>query len=283
MKVWIICKTSKKYDTEKFSNLKNVKVIEPNRISIESIGNQVEILVDNEKIDYPNKCLFWLGCGTDEFMQIVNKVLIEKKVEIINDMDEILVFSNKYLTGLDLISKDILSIDMIKLNINTILEKVEYIEQKIGFPLVIKSDYGSMGKGIYLVNNSHDFTNIIENIMLLDSNFNFHLEKYMDYNHDVRMYIIYDEYYLFKRTNANSFKANFFQGANFSVHQTNEQFEKLFKAIKKNYKSKILAVDILVKNQEYYICEINSAPGFINFNRLLQVDFSQKILEKIDE
>ena len=159
------------------------------------------------------------------------------------------------------------------------------VEKRLGFPLIVKENYGSLGKQVYLVNNSAELRQIEDKLIHIPHIFQEFVSssKGLDYRiivigHEVVAYM--------KRENKNSYLSNLATGGTASVVKLPHEY--LDVAVKA---SKILdldycGVDILQgPNGEPIISEVNSNAFFEGIEKTTGINvagaYAKYIIEKI--
>ena len=141
----------------------------------------------------------------------------------------------------------------------------------LGARFVLKPVFGSKGKDIYLIKSKQEFESIIK-----DLNGIFIFQEYIDTTKgmDIRSYVIAGKYQgSAYRTNPDDFRQNYSLGA--KVYRLQKKDENLIRIAENTAKALNVwscAVDILVNETGYYVCEVNSIPGLtrkINTNKRL--------------
>lgn len=271
---FLIINSYKTYEIDLFSKfIKDLKIIDISLLKIK----EDKLYYEDKIVKLPKRALFWLGCMTTENDLLIYSYLVENKVSIINNLEESLLFKDKHHFNLKYTDKKSKTY-----NLEELIDNNERILKDFSFPFILKGSYGSLGKGIFKVNTINEFKHLIEMIELLDKDFEFFIEEYIDYKEDIRMFIIGDHYYLMNRINKNSFKANYSQGAHLQIKEDNDKFKQLFKFIRANFDSKVIGVDILIdKNDNYIICELNSSPGLEGITSLYGEEVILEIIKEI--
>ena len=162
---------------------------------------------------------------------------------------------------------------------------LKYVESKLGYPLIVKENYGSLGKQVYLINNSAELRQIEDKLIHVPHIFQQFISssKGIDYRlivigHKVVAYM--------KRENKNSYLSNLATGGKASVVKLPQEY--LNVAIKA---SEILdldycGVDILQgPNGEPIISEVNSNAFYEGIEKTTGINvagaYVKYILEKI--
>lgn len=142
----------------------------------------------------------------------------------------------------------------------------------LGFPMIVKENKGSMGFGVYLVNNYEELLTVSEKLKTVP-----HLyQKYLGAKKgtDVRIIVIGKKFVgATERINENDFRSNVAQGGYVKAVNPPKSFiaaaEKAARILKLDY----CGVDILYgENGEPFICEVNSNAFFDGFNKATGID-----------
>ena len=137
-------------------------------------------------------------------------------------------------------------------------DDADKIIQELGFPIIIKESFGSMGKGIYVVNNKVELLTVMESVKLKPHLF----QEYVGYKKgvDVRVIVIGGKAVAFmERENKSDFRSNVAQGGMARRVNLPKNFidtaERCATVLGLDY----CGVDLLYKNQsECLVCEVNS-------------------------
>lgn len=276
--MWLLCNESKVWERTRLElaalrNDLDLTIVNPDKLVIFKGALETKFYLEGKELPAPLRILNWMGCSSqDNIIQIMYSL---PDVKFINPPEEINLLTNKLTFQL---STNLNVVDTLKISSDEIVSHIPVIEAKFTYPFVLKGNIGSLGKGVYKVTNRDNLKQIAEVISLLDKRYQFHIEQFVDYQADVRMLIVGDEYWLMNRVNADDFRANVALGANPTIIATNQQFDAIFKLVKTNYKSPIFGVDLLVCNDQIYICEINISPNFKGIQTLTNVDIARKII-----
>ena len=238
--------------TEEFSK-RNVEV---------SVLKNTEVSTYLEKgnisLDVP-ECDFILYLDKDRY---VAGILEKAGYKLYNRLESIIKCDDKMLTHICLSNEGIKMPTTISSTLcytdNGNRDYLKIIEKKLGFPMIIKENYGSLGKQVYLANNEKELLEIENKLIRIPHLFQEYIEcsKGKDYRiivigHKVVAYM--------KRENKNSYLSNLAAGGTASVVELPKSY--LDVAVKA---SKILGldycgVDILEgPNKEPILSEVNS-------------------------
>ncbi len=136
---------------------------------------------------------------------------------------------------------------------------------------IMKWIYGSQGTHVFLVDNKEEFDKIIHKYAgkVL-------CQEYIEnsYGTDIRAYIIGGKYIgAAIRKSETDFRSNLAKGGEAKYFKYNKRIEKIAIEAANAIGLEICGVDILIgKNNKYYICEVNSVPGFKSVKSTLDID-----------
>lgn len=150
----------------------------------------------------------------------------------------------------------------------------------IGYPVVIKECFGSLGKQVYMAENEHQLMKQVEKIGQKP----FLLQEFLPKGAgwDLRVITAGGEIIgAIKRSNEHDFRANAARGGVVeTVSLTKEQQELALDAA--NAVGAFFAgVDLIMGNDGFMVCEVNSNMLFGAADRAIGISVSDKIVEKI--
>ena len=154
----------------------------------------------------------------------------------------------------------------------------EVIEQ-LGFPMVVKKVYGSLGEGIYLVQNKEELTKLYSSIARNPIIF----QKYVN-NHpgqSVRVLIIDGKVFgSFIRKNPYDFRSNFGDLASSTKLEKPAKYEDFAAEIAQKLQIEYAGIDLLTtENEEPILCEINSNAFFEEFEKVTGLNVAEAVLK----
>ncbi len=198
---------------------------------------------------------------TNKVALIINAFKNQGKV--LNDGDAIKVLMNKFKTTSILAKHNIPICDSLLL---TAAKDLEIAEQEFGYPMIMKSNTGSLGYGIYLINNKKEFTDLYDHSCLLDKKYFFMLQRFYDFTpgEDIRVFVVCNKIVgaMHRKSDGNDFKSNFTIHGIAEKFEVSEELEKLCLKIPEILNCEIVGIDLLKTKNGYVVCEVNSAPGF---------------------
>ena len=286
MKAWLILKQknrSTKYETD--------RLLEEGNGEVELVLHpDIDILVGNEGrkslrkkrkfVDLPDVVIPRTGSGTGYFGLSVLRHLEKLGVPLVNGSAAIEATKDK-LWSCQIFAENNLPTPktlLVKQPIDSNLVKKE-----IGFPAVIKIFAGSYGKGVHLVQNKNEFTDFTDFVYGIKSDEAMIVQQYISSRpgEDLRVYVIGNKVLgAMKRSSTDgSFKTNITRGAVGSSFPMNERIEQIALDTAKALGLDIAGIDLLFDGQDYKLCEANSAPGFLGFEKYTGVNVAKEIID----
>ena len=158
--------------------------------------------------------------------------------------------------------------------LNTIIER-------LGFPMVVKKVYGSLGEGVFLVKDKAELISLYKSICHNPILF----QKYVPSNagKSIRVMVIDGKVFgLFLRKNPSDFRSNFGETASSEKIQNPEKYVKFAQKIADFFKIEYAGIDLLDgENGEPVLCEINSNAFFEEFEKTTQLNVAQAVAKMI--
>ncbi len=136
-------------------------------------------------------------------------------------------------------------------------EWAEQVANSLGFPLIIKESFGSMGKGVHLANNFDELLAVMESVKLKPHLF----QEYVgEPGVDVRVIVIGGKAVCaMERRNDTDFRSNVAQGGYGRKITLTEEFKACAEKCADILGLDYCGVDLLYgENKKPYVCEVNS-------------------------
>lgn len=152
--------------------------------------------------------------------------------------------------------------------------------EKLGYPLVAKKCFGSLGFGVYSIENLSELTEF-ENENKLEAHF---YQKFIGGGgEDIRVILIGGKYVCaMKRTNNKDFRSNIALGGHGENYQADAELIELCEKAAKILKLDYCGIDVLTDNDgKRYICEVNSNAFFEEAERVCGVNIAKKYADYI--
>lgn len=291
MKIWLI-------NEKKYKNLHCTKRIleeaKKTNITMKFVATEdIELLIDNEwteKLFVKNKLVKLPDIAiprnsTSYQMKSIMDFLEHKWVNVINNNN------SRYLAKDKFLSLQKLAINSIQVP-KTILLKwapnIDFVENKLNYPIIIKKIQGSYGKWILKVNNREDLEDIIE--MLSDNiqtlNHNMILQEYIweKAGQDLRIFIVGWRVIgsMLRKWKEWDFKSNYSGWWDVFNHEITKKEEIIALEAANIIWLDIAWVDLLFDKEDgYKICEINASPWFEWLEKATWINIASEIIKYI--
>lgn len=161
-------------------------------------------------------------------------------------------------------------------------DKAKKIEDTLGYPLVVKSCYGSRGNGVYIVKNRQELLAKMEELKTSPHLFQKFIEE--SKGKDLRVIVIGGKVVggMLRQSGNGDFRSNVALGGTASPHPINEEIkavcEKCANALNLDY----CGIDVLLgKGEKPYVCEVNSNAFFYGFERVTGINVAKLYAEHI--
>lgn len=165
--------------------------------------------------------------------------------------------------------------------LSTSLIGYEILSNYLGEPFVAKGLESSMGREIYLINNSKEYEWLRHNC---DNSKEWLFEEFISnsYGKDLRIFSIRDKAVACMIRKSNSdFRANVALGASVEAFETTPIINSIVADIYEQTKLDFLGIDLLFGAKGYYFCEINVMPGLEGIESASGINISKLIMETI--
>lgn len=155
------------------------------------------------------------------------------------------------------------------------------IGEKLGFPLIIKESYGSMGKGVYKADNESELIEIAERLKNTAHLYQRYIGNRVGV--DVRMIVIGGKFVCSMiRENKADFRSNVALGGKGTMYKPSDKFisvaEKCAEILGLDY----CGVDLLFGEDDTpYVCEVNSNAFIGEIERVTGVNVARKYAEYV--
>lgn len=258
-----------------------ISVLKPEQIDLfVTSQDRKSILVKGKTTQLPDFVLPRMGAGTTYFALAVIRHLERLGVPCINSSHPIEIVKDK------LYSQQILAENNLPVP-KTMLAKfpvnIDLVDEKIGFPAVIKTLYGTQGKGVFLSKTKKSFEDLMHLIEITNSNVNIIIQEFVkdSYGRDLRVFIIGGRVVacIERRAQGDSFKANFSDGGSVKPYELTPEIEWLATEACRVTGLEIAGVDLLFDGDHYKICEINSSPGFMGIQSCCDINVAKEIFK----
>ncbi len=162
----------------------------------------------------------------------------------------------------------------------THLSFLKSVEDELGYPMVVKKVYGSLGEGVYLVKNydqlSQLYTEICRNPIVF--------QKYISSSagKSIRVLIIDGKVFgAFFRKNAQDFRSNYGETASGEMIPNIEKYAEFAAKIINLFNIEYAGLDLLDNDGELMLCEMNSNAFFEEFESITRLNVAEAVVNMI--
>jgi ribosomal protein S6--L-glutamate ligase len=153
---------------------------------------------------------------------------------------------------------------------------------KIGFPVIIKVAFGTLGKGVFYAENHETFSPIAEYLAIRDGN-PLIIERFVSEadRKDLRVFVVGGKVVASMERNApqGDVRANTSSGGTgFEVELTDDERELAIR-VAKTFNIEICGVDLIRSKKGPLVLEVNANPGFRELERVTGKDIAKEIVE----
>lgn len=160
---------------------------------------------------------------------------------------------------------------------------LDSVVRELGFPLVLKKVYGSLGTGVYLVENKEQLFELYKEVCRQPIQFQEYISS--SYGRSLRVIII-DKKVIgaFQRYNESDFRSNFGSTASSREFKLEGKFLELANKIAQEFNIEYAGVDFLFgENDEPILCEINSNAFFEEFEKITKINVAKLFMEMVQK
>lgn len=156
---------------------------------------------------------------------------------------------------------------------------VEFVET-LGYPLVAKKSYGSLGEGVYLVRNRAELVGIMTDMKCMSHLFQEYVAT--SYGKDLRVIVIGDKAIggMLRKSDVD-FRSNIGSGGYGEPYPLTKEIESLSVRIAKSLDLVYCGIDFLFGEDELIVCEVNSNAFFSSFEKVTGINVARKYAEFI--
>ena len=247
-------------------------------------------IVDNSVVLNIPKCDFIIYLDKDQYCA---RLLERAGQRLFNRADFIKLCDDKMLTFVACANEGVLMPDTYAGPlVYTSIEKphldfLDEVSGKLGFPMVVKKVYGSLGEGVYLVQSKEELLSLYKEIC----HFPVLFQKYMakSSGHSIRVIVIDGKVFGgFIRKNGGDFRSNFGTTAGSEKLENSEKYISFATKIAEKLKIEYAGIDLLDDdNGDIVMCEINSNAFFEEFEKTTGLNvakaFAEMVVRKVNE
>lgn len=161
------------------------------------------------------------------------------------------------------------------------LDFLNKIEQELGYPMVVKKVYGSLGEGVYLVQNRQELEGLYKQICRNPILFQRYVRS--SRGHSIRVLIVDGKVFgLFKRKNDSDFRSNFGVSADGEPIVDQKAYIEFAQDIADKLQIEYAGIDLLDdEDGKPILCEINSNAFFEEFEKVTGLNAAKAFVDMI--
>lgn len=160
-------------------------------------------------------------------------------------------------------------------------EFLDKVEKELGYPMVVKKVYGSLGQGVYLVNDRKELDSLYKDICTNPVLF----QRYVGTSkgHSIRVLVIDGKVFgAFRRKNADDFRSNFGGSAGGELIEDPTKYYEMAQDIATKLNIEYAGIDLLDdEDGNPILCEINSNAFFEEFEKVTGKNVAKAFVEMI--
>lgn len=260
-----------------------LEIISPSRIDLTvTREDRKSILLDGKPVALPDFIIPRMGAFTSYFDLAVIRHFERLGVTSFNSSESIetvrdKLFSHQILAARNLpVPKTML----VKFPVN-----VDLVEKRLGFPVIVKTLYGSQGSGVFLCESKKHFLDLVQLVEATKGEANIILQEFIanSKGRDLRVFTIGGRAIAcVERIATNGdFKANFSQGGTVRPYEITPEIEWLAVETSRIFNLDIAGIDLLFDGDHFKVCEANSAPGFEAIEESIGINMPKEIFHFI--
>ena len=243
------------------------------------------VIKDNNIVVKLPKCDFIIYLDKDIYLA---RILERNGYRLFNKADFIKMCDDKMLTN---IMCSNLGINMPKTIAGPLFysptlkeENLKFLDdviEELGLPLVMKKVYGSLGLGVFLVDNKEQLISLYKENCRQPLQFQEYIAS--SYGKSLRVLIIDGKVVgAFQRYNTEDFRSNYGSTASSKEYKLNGKFLELATKISNEFDIEYAGIDFLFgENNEPILCEINSNAFFEEFEKITKINVAKLFMEMV--
>ena len=154
------------------------------------------------------------------------------------------------------------------------------VESALGYPLIIKTSYGSLGKGVYKAEGREELEKIAKELKCTPHLFQEFIKE--SSGRDLRVIVIGGKFVAaMMRSSNGDFRSNLELGGTAVPFDPPSEVISLCERVAEILKLDYCGIDVLIGNSGYYICEVNSNAFFGGIERVTKINIAKAYSEYI--
>jgi len=242
-----------------------------------SINSSGDIVYSNLDYDF---CVY---LDKDKYL---SNMLQSKPIRLFNSHNAIQVCDDKMLTHIALANKNIpmpktlAGLLCYTLGSTVKEDALDKIEKELGYPLVVKNSFGSLGEQVALVNNRQELKEISQKLIFKPHIFQEYIKESSGV--DIRVIVVGKKPIVgMKRVSKVDFRSNIELGGVGEKYEIDNSLASLCTKVSEILNLDYCGIDILVSNNGYMVCEVNSNAFFGGIEAVTGVNVAKVYAEYI--
>lgn len=163
-------------------------------------------------------------------------------------------------------------------------ETLDTIEARLHYPIIAKTSYGSLGKGVFKMENRQELEAISEQLKCMPHLYQEFIAS--SYGRDIRVIVIGEKYVtaMIRQSNGD-FRSNLELGGVGTAFTPPQEVIAMCEKVAHILQLDYCGIDVLFGKDQYYICEVNSNAFFGGIERVTNQNiahlYAQYIVRKI--
>lgn len=154
-------------------------------------------------------------------------------------------------------------------------DSIDFLAGKLGFPMIVKECYGSLGKGVHIVRDKAELADAAERLRFVPHVY----QKFIAESKgtDLRVIVVGGKYVgAMKRTSSGDFRSNVSAGGRGEAFDADEKTVTLAEKIARKLKLDYCGIDFLFGKSGLILCEVNSNAFFKEFEKVTGINVAEK-------
>ncbi|MCW4012233.1 MAG: RimK family alpha-L-glutamate ligase [Candidatus Bathyarchaeota archaeon] len=152
--------------------------------------------------------------------------------------------------------------------------------KELGEDVIVKPLFGSLGMGITRVTSEDVAYRVFRALEMTKSVF--YLQKYIPHKgEDIRVFVIGDEVVASMKRVSDNWKTNISAGAKAVKHQVSKEIQEICLKAARKLGLEYTGVDVIVSEDDIYVIELNSTPGWEGLQTVTEINITKKLVEHV--
>lgn len=153
-------------------------------------------------------------------------------------------------------------------------QTLDLIGDRLGYPMIAKASYGSLGKDVYKIDDRAQLENIAEKLKLKPHLFQKFIAE--SAGRDIRVIVIGGKVAAaMKRVSAGDFRSNLELGGHGEPFATDKELTELCERVARLLNLDYCGIDVLCGKSGYIVCEVNSNAFFGGIERVTGINIAE--------